>query len=131
MHRIKNLTNEQSNRLKKLIYTAVIIFIAGLVYGYIIIPAGFHVLCPIHFITGLDCPFCGMTRICLSILHFNFNFIHYNYGLIVIGPMIGILAIFECINYVIGAKAINTKVLKVLILIILVIWFILRNLMGI
>ena len=36
MHRIKNLTNEQSNRLKKLIYTAVIIFIAGLVYGYII-----------------------------------------------------------------------------------------------
>ncbi len=56
---------------KKLIITLVLL---TLLVAYLLLGSYFHIymFCPIKKITGLYCPGCGVTRMCLSILKGNF-----------------------------------------------------------
>ena len=45
---------------------------AGLFYGYVLIPLGFRVPCLFRRVTGLRCPGCGITDLCLGLLHGRF-----------------------------------------------------------
>lgn len=60
---------------------------AGLFYGYVLIPLGLRIPCPFHLATGLRCPGCGVTDLCLGLLHGRF-IPGYNYGLVLIAPWI-------------------------------------------
>ena len=41
---------------------------AGLLYGYVLIPLGFRMPCLFRRVTGLRCPGCGITDLCLGLL---------------------------------------------------------------
>ena len=45
---------------------------AGLLYGYVLIPMGLRLSCPFRRLTGLRCPGCGVTEMCLAVLHGRF-----------------------------------------------------------
>lgn len=55
---------------------------AGLFYGYVLIPMGVRLRCPFRVVTGLRCPGCGVTDLCLALLHGRFcQAPGYNWGL--------------------------------------------------
>ena len=60
---------------------------AGLFYGYVLIPAGLRLRCPIRMWTGLRCPGCGITDLCLGLMHGQFAPAH-NWGLTAAAPAI-------------------------------------------
>lgn len=58
---------------------------AGLLYGYVLIPLGLRAPCPFRRVTGLRCPGCGITDLCLGLLHGRFE-PGYNWGLVLAAP---------------------------------------------
>mgnify|MGYP000317370659 CR=1 FL=1 len=61
-------TTEQT----RLIRAGAVCICAGLVYGYLLIPLGLRLRCPFRALTGLRCPGCGVTDLCLAVLHGRF-----------------------------------------------------------
>ena len=49
-----------------------VIVIAGLAYAGFVHLTGLAVPCLFHRITGFQCPGCGITRMCLALLHLDF-----------------------------------------------------------
>lgn len=72
---------------KRLFYSTKILFTimaAGLVYAAIICFLGTAVECPFHAITGLLCPGCGVTRMCIALMQLDFHAAFYYNQLIFI-----------------------------------------------
>ena len=118
-------------RFKKLIKLYIILLVAGLIYGYILIPLGIHIRCPIHYFFGINCAFCGLTRICLSILHLNFDVLHYNYAIPIIVILGGILVLNLSTRYIFKEELISSSKLNTIIITALITWTILRNIIGV
>lgn len=65
-------------------------------------PTGNLQLCIYKNITGKECFNCGMTRACLSVLHFKFNdAFNYNHNVVIVFPALAILYIYKAYNYII------------------------------
>ena len=58
-------------RLQNLLKKAALVLLIGL--GYAFFASVFHIAipCPIHALTGLYCPGCGVSRMCLALLRFD------------------------------------------------------------
>lgn len=59
-------------RTFKLLSATVILIVAGVLYYFINKFFGLSIPCPIRFITGLYCPGCGVTGMCISLLELDF-----------------------------------------------------------
>ena len=60
---------------------------AGLFYGFVLIPLGLRLPCLFYRFTGLRCPGCGVTDLCLALLHGQFlGALSYNWGLVLASP---------------------------------------------
>lgn len=83
-------TTEQT----RLIRAGAVCICAGLVYGYLLIPLGLRLRCPFRALTSLRCPGCGVTDLCLAVLHGRFwEAPAYNWGLTVSLPALVWLAV--------------------------------------
>ena len=52
---------------------------------------GLGIPCPLHTLTGLDCPFCGSTRMAAALLEGDLNAAwHFNAAILVLGPLIAV-----------------------------------------
>lgn len=61
---------------------------AGLVYALFVRVTGFGIPCIFHVVTGFDCPSCGVTRMCLSLLRLDFAAAYrYNAAILVLSPL--------------------------------------------
>ena len=77
----------------RLYQTGAVWICAGLLYGYVLIPLGLRMPCPFRLVTGLRCPGCGVTDVCLALLHGRFlEAPGYNWGLTLALPVLGWLA---------------------------------------
>ena len=87
--------------------------------------------CPFHFITGLYCPGCGITRMIKSILKLDFyQAFRYNQLLFILLPFFIIIIIDLFISIIIKKKSIYKKIPEyvwIIIVIILIIFGIIRN----
>lgn len=52
--------------------TAAILLIAGCTYGILLHYTGIGLVCPVRFVTGLKCPGCGVTHMCLALMRLDF-----------------------------------------------------------
>lgn len=61
---------------------------------------GLGVPCPLHTLTGLDCPFCGATRMAAALLEGDLNAAwHFNAAVLVLGPLIGVAIGYEVLAW--------------------------------
>lgn len=58
----------RSERRKKLWKRAGLIGAIGLAYAFFCLKTGWALPCPFRSVTGLLCPGCGVTRVCLALL---------------------------------------------------------------
>ena len=56
-------------RLRKVLCTAAVLLCAGLFYALFTLRTGWSVPCLFRTLTGLKCPGCGVSRLCLAVLH--------------------------------------------------------------
>lgn len=56
--------------------------------------------CPLHLLTGLDCPFCGSTRMAAALLGGDLNAAwHLNGVVLVLGPLIGVAVGYQILAW--------------------------------
>lgn len=96
---------------------------AGLLYGYALIPLGLRIPCPFHLVTGLRCPGCGVTDLCLGLLHGRFD-PRRNWGLVLTAPWI-IAALWLQRRRPRAARVLTGALLAAVLA-----WGVLRNLWG-
>lgn len=89
---------DRRQRLKRLLLSGAGLLCAGLFYGLVLAPLGLMVPCVFHLVTGLNCPGCGVSRMCVSFLHMRIlEGIRFNYGLAACAP--GILYLLGSMTF--------------------------------
>ena len=61
-----------AKRKRKVIIIALTILAVGALYSAVVLITGVGIPCPFRLITGLKCPGCGVSRMALSIIRFDF-----------------------------------------------------------
>lgn len=90
-----------SLRLFRLLRNGGLLLALGLGYAAWIHKTGLALPCPVFRLTGLLCPGCGITRMCLALLRLDFiGAWQANLGLMLILPILGILALRIMIRYI-------------------------------
>ncbi len=113
-----------STRRDRRLWTGAVFLCGGLLYGYVLIPLGLRLPCLFHLSTGLRCPGCGVTDLCLGLLHGRFV-PAYNWGLTLAAP--GLLWLLLA-----GARHPKaTRTLSWALAAALLAWGVLRNFWGI
>ncbi len=70
---IFHLNDAQAGRLRHLCRILALVLGAGLLYVLLCFVRGGPVIsCPFYRLTGLQCPGCGVSRMCLALLHLDF-----------------------------------------------------------
>ena len=89
-------------RLIKVIISVISIIILGILYKYIWETYNIGIPCPLNFITGVQCPICGTTRMSISIMNFQFEkAFWYNPLIFICSPVIIIYIIYCLYCYVV------------------------------
>ena len=103
------------------------ILCSGLFYGLVLIPLGVRIPCLFYRFTGLRCPGCGVTDLCLALLHGHFV-PSYNWGLVLASPALVWLLVRLWKN---GDCGKAEKAVSAALLVFLLAWGVARNLWGI
>ena len=103
------------------------ILCAGLLYGFVLIPLGVRIPCLFYRFIGLRCPGCGVTDLCLALLHGHFA-PGYNWGLVLASPALVWLLVRLWKN---GDCGKAETAVSAALLVFLRAWGVARNLWGI
>lgn len=121
-------------RIKKLTLSGAALVCAGLLYGYILVPLGVAVPCLFHLVTGLRCPGCGVSRMCVALMHFRFReALSYNLGLALCLPFLAYLILRVCAEYIRGGSMTLRRWeegMAAVLAALLLVWAVLRNIYG-
>ncbi|MCI5598739.1 MAG: DUF2752 domain-containing protein [Ruminococcus sp.] len=89
-------------RLYKTLKPIFLILLLGIVYVVLIYTTDFRIPCPFRYVTGLDCPGCGVSRVILSYLKLDFKTAFYTNPVItVILPILFVDFIYHKYHYVV------------------------------
>ena len=123
----------EKNRLISLLLGGLGLLLAGGVYAAAASRIG-GIPCLFHQITGLKCPGCGVTRMCLSLLRGDFaEAFHQNAAIFCLLPLGAVLAVSRCVRYVkAGSKRLSRweNRLVLFMVAVLVLFGIVRNFTG-
>ena len=56
-------------RWKRVLGYGILVICAGLLYAVFVKWSGIAIPCLFHLVTGLKCPGCGVTQMCVALLH--------------------------------------------------------------
>ncbi len=107
------------------------ILLIGILYGIFVMKTGLGIPCIFHYVTGLKCPGCGVSRMCMAIMRFDFqSAFHYNKVLFILSPVLIIVFAYQIYRYVRFDETKLTKVQSAVIytvVALLIFWGIFRN----
>lgn len=119
------------NRALTIIKYTIIILAVGICYGIVAMRLGYGIPCPVHLLTGFQCPGCGISRMCIALLKLDFVTAYKsNQVLFLMTP--GLLIIFgkQIYKYIKYGNFPASKVTNILLwimVVILMLWGIVRN----
>lgn len=88
-------------RLKSVLRTAARLFAAGTAYGIFLHFTGIGLVCPVNFVTGLKCPGCGVSHMCLALARLDFAAAFAaNPALFLLSPVLAIILIQYITDYI-------------------------------
>lgn len=88
-------------RVRKLCFLCSGLLLAGCAYALVCSKIGVGLPCVFHLITGLQCPGCGVTRMCLSLLRGDFAAAwQYNAAILCLFPLGAVVAANVAVRYV-------------------------------
>ena len=88
-------------RLFRILCTAMLLFIAGVLYSIFFQCTGIGLICPVRFMTGWKCPGCGVTHMCTALLHLDLAAAFFaNPALLLLSPLLAVIFIPYCVNYI-------------------------------
>ena len=123
---------ERSRRLRRVLAGGGVLLAAGLGYALWVGFTGLALPCPFRAATGLLCPGCGVTRLCLALLRGNFPAAwSANPVLLLLLPVLAALAVRIAVRYVREGRTAGPRwenVLCWILAALLVIWGVVRNL---
>ena len=118
-------------RVRKIMLILMPILIIGLMYAVFIEITGLGLDCIIYENTGLKCPGCGVTRMCMNILHFNFKAAYANNQLLFVAlPIAFMWLLYKMVIYIRTGKLSNSKLENIclyIFMIAIVVFTIVRN----
>ena len=125
----------QRKRLRKVLQVGLLLLLVGLAYAWFVRVTGLAIPCPFRLVTGLNCPGCGVTRMCLACLRGDYYTAYtFNRGLFLALPFLVVLLGIVLYRYLWGIRGKGTawKVenrLSILLILYLLGWGVLRNLL--
>ena len=125
----------RAHRVRKLLLSALGLLALGLGYAAFIHLTGWAVPCLFRQMTGLKCPGCGVTSMCLALLRLDFAAaFRWNPGLMALSPFLGALIALLIARYIRTGSwrpgRWQTACLWAMLGLLLV-WGVVRNVMGI
>lgn len=125
------MTLEMKKRFLKVLKEILFILLIGTVYYILNRLTGISIPCIFKEITGFYCAGCGVTRMCIAILKFDFyTAFRSNMFVFSLLPFIFIYSAVDIVKYVKTGKTIQSKIINIIILIVAIlsiIFWILRN----
>ena len=95
------LSQEQTSRVLVLCRRAAVIVLCGFGYAVFVMTTGLAIPCPFHLVTGLYCPACGVSRMCLALLQLDFAAaMRANVLLVFLLPVLALVLAVSGIRYV-------------------------------
>lgn len=121
----------KTDRIRFTVSCALKILLAGILYYVFISVTGKTIPCLFRSITGLKCPGCGITTLCRYLIKFRVvDAVKCNIGLTLLFPFICHVIARETYNFV-NCKQSVKNYEAVAIIIMLLIWGVIRNIVGI
>ena len=97
------------NRIRKLLTRCTIVLLVGLLYYLFVVITDIKIPCLFYVVTGLHCPGCGVTRMSVALLQFNFKKAFYYHPVLLCSiPLLGVCFGYQALRYV---KTGETKLL--------------------
>ena len=95
------MRDDQRHRTYTVLRTVSLLLCAGLLYAFLCRKTGFAVPCPVYTLTGFKCPGCGVSRMCLALLHGNIaEAFRQNRAVLLLTPAFVFIAVSYCIGYI-------------------------------
>ena len=122
-----------SERIKNVLIAYGTVIALGAVYSVIVSKTGWGVPCPIRFITGLKCPGCGVTGMCMALLRFDIK-AAFSKNAVLLCSLPYFIALAARITYLYIKKGVKSdrfiNISATAMIPVFLIWGILRNIFG-
>lgn len=104
-------------------------------YAFVCIRFGIGIPCPIHALTGLYCPGCGISRMMLALIRGDFgDMFRYNLVLPFILPVLAVLIVYDEVKYIRYGSIVAGKIhnsICIIIIAVLLVYGVIRNIPGV
>lgn len=91
----------KKRRFEQVLGYGILVLGVGLLYGIFVSWSGIAIPCPFRRVTGLKCPGCGVTQMCVALLHLDLRTAFYsNQMLFVLFPVLGLVFLKYIADYV-------------------------------